>query len=52
MRKEDIRGIYDGSTFYKKAEEHKRKQELKAQMKAQGQGSTAAVFLAKAKKLL
>lgn len=26
MRKEDIRGIYDGSIFYKKAEEFERKQ--------------------------
>jgi len=29
MRKEDIRGIYDGSIFYRKAQEHQRKQELK-----------------------
>jgi len=29
MKKEDIRGIYDGSIFYKKAEEvHQRKQNL------------------------
>ncbi len=26
MRKEDIRGIYDGSIFYKKAKEHRQKQ--------------------------
>ena len=25
MKKEDIRGIYDGSIFSRKAEEHKRK---------------------------
>jgi len=25
MRKEDIRGIYDGSIFYRKAEEHQAK---------------------------
>lgn len=25
MKKEDIRGVYDGSIFYKKAEEHARK---------------------------
>ena len=26
MRKEDIRGVYDGSIFYKKANDHKFKQ--------------------------
>ena len=25
MRKEDIRGVYDGSIFYKKAEEYEQK---------------------------
>lgn len=29
MRKDDIRGIYDGSIFYRKEEEWQRKQELK-----------------------
>ena len=29
MRKEDIRGIYDGSIFYKKAEEHEQKKKLR-----------------------
>lgn len=27
MRKEDIRGIYDGSIFYKKAQETERRRE-------------------------
>jgi hypothetical protein len=27
MRKEDVRGIYDGSIFYKKANEYKQKQD-------------------------
>jgi len=31
MRKDDIRGIYDGSIFYKKEAEHQRKKELKKQ---------------------
>ncbi|MCJ1472439.1 hypothetical protein MMC13_001087 [Lambiella insularis] len=34
MKKEDIRGIYDGSIFYKKAEEHQRKQRVKAGMRS------------------
>ena len=29
MRKEDIRGVYDGSTFYKKAQEYERKEKLR-----------------------
>ena len=29
MRKEDIRGVYDGSMFYKKAEEYERKQKAR-----------------------
>lgn len=28
MRKEDIRGVYDGSIFYKKAEEYERKKKM------------------------
>ncbi|KAK5100238.1 hypothetical protein LTR70_001774 [Exophiala xenobiotica] len=31
MRKDDVRGIYDGSIFYKKEAEHQRKKELKKQ---------------------
>ena len=30
MRKEDIRGIYDGSIFYRKAQQHQRNQRAKA----------------------
>lgn len=33
MRKEDIRGIYDGSIFYKKAEEAERKKRGRAASK-------------------
>lgn len=29
MRKEDIRGVYDGSIFYKKAEEYERKKKMR-----------------------
>jgi len=29
MRKDDIRGIYDGSIFYKKEAEYQRKKELR-----------------------
>lgn len=29
MRKEDIRGVYDGSIFYKKAEEYERKKKTR-----------------------
>lgn len=31
MRKEDIRGVYDGSIFYKKAEQHRQKQQREQQ---------------------
>ena len=34
MRKEDIRGIYDGSIFYTKAEEHQRKVKEKRRLKS------------------
>lgn len=51
MRKEDIRGIYDGSIFYKKAEEHQGKEQIRAP-RSQANGSTAPGLLAKAKKLL
>ena len=48
MKKEEIRGVYDGSIFYKKAEEHKRKQiETK-----QRQGRTSPSLVPKVKKLL
>lgn len=47
MRKEDIRGIYDGSIFYKKAEEHQAKVERRRQRK-----STAPELRAKAMKVL
>ncbi len=33
MRKEDIRGIYDGSIFYRKAREHEAKKESTRQEK-------------------
>lgn len=52
MRKEDIRGVYDGSLFYKKAEEHQIKQQTKAHRKAHIQGTTAPSLLAKVKKLV
>ena len=52
MRKEDIRGIYDGSIFYKKAEENERKQRIKDARKAQGHGTVAPTLVVKAKKLL
>ena len=52
MRKEDIRCIYDGSIFYKKAEENERKQRIKVARKAQGHGTVASTLVAKAKKLL
>ena len=37
MRKEDIRGVYDGSIFYKKAEEFERK---KKQQQEQRKGTS------------
>ena len=33
MRKEDIRGVYDGSIFYKKAEEHGRRKKLEQEQR-------------------
>lgn len=33
MRKEDIRGVYDGSIFYKKAEEHERKKKMRREQR-------------------
>lgn len=45
MRKEDIRAMYDGSIFYKKAEKYK--------MKQVGQrGDTSPGLVAKIKKLV
>ena len=37
MRKEDIRGVYDGSIFYRKAEEYERK---KKQRQEQQKGTS------------
>ena len=48
MKKEDIRGIYDGSIFYKKAEEYKRKQRAKADLRS----STSRSLVERAKKLM
>ncbi|MCJ1252323.1 hypothetical protein MMC24_000128 [Lignoscripta atroalba] len=44
MRKEDIRGVYDGSIFYKKAEQH--------QAISQRQKQTSPSLVAKVKKLI
>lgn len=33
MRKEDIRGVYDGSIFYKKAEEYQRKKKMRQEQR-------------------
>lgn len=33
MRKEDIRGVYDGSIFYKKAEEYERKKKMQREQR-------------------
>lgn len=33
MRKEDIRGVYDGSIFYKKAEEYQRKKKIRQEQR-------------------
>ena len=35
MRKEDIRAVYDGSIFYKKAQEHAERQNAKSRSKHQ-----------------
>ncbi|MCJ1433364.1 hypothetical protein MMC27_002724 [Xylographa pallens] len=48
MKKEDIRGIYDGSIFYKKAEEYERKQRAKADLRS----STSRSLVERAKKLM
>ena len=47
MRKEDIRGVFDGSIFYKKAEEYKRKQE-----RTRSQSRTSPSLVARVKKLM
>ena len=44
MKKEDIRGIYDGSIFYKKAKDHEAKRRQQEQ--------TSPSLVAKIKKLL
>ncbi len=33
MRKEDIRGVYDGSIFYKKAEQFERKKKMRQEQR-------------------
>lgn len=33
MRKEDIRGVYDGSIFYKKAEDYERKKNMRQEQR-------------------
>lgn len=33
MRKEDIRGVYDGSIFYKKAEEHEQRKKMRQEQR-------------------
>ncbi|MCJ1381116.1 hypothetical protein MMC17_004225 [Xylographa soralifera] len=48
MQKEDIRGIYDGSIFYKKAEEYERKQRVKADLRS----STSRSLVERATKLM
>lgn len=47
MKKEDVRGIYDGSIFYKRAAETKRKRAKEAR-----QSETSPGLIAQAKKLL
>ncbi|KAL9109332.1 MAG: hypothetical protein Q9187_008180 [Circinaria calcarea] len=47
MRKEDIRRVYDGSIFYKKAEEYKRKQAT-----TRPQSQTSPTLVTKVKKLI
>lgn len=47
MRKEDVRGIFDGSIFYRKAKEHREKQEKKQQERQ----TTAPKLVSLAKKL-
>ncbi len=47
MRKEDIRGIYDGSIFYKKADDYRLKQMRECQ-----QSRTSPSLVSKVKKLL
>ena len=48
MRKEDIRAIFDGSIFYKKAEEHKMKQHIQAKQR----GNTSPGLVTEIKKLI
>lgn len=52
MRKEDIGGVFDGSIFYKKAEEHQKRQQTGADNKAQGSGGIASALFGGNKKLL
>ncbi|KAL8694911.1 MAG: hypothetical protein Q9218_000482 [Villophora microphyllina] len=48
MKKEDVRGIYDGSIFYKRAEETKRKREARLLVKSR----TSPELVTKVKKVL
>ena len=48
MRKEDIRGVYDGSIFYKKAEEYK----TKIQMRKEQRERTYPNLISKVQKVL
>ena len=50
MRKEDIRGIFDGSIFHKKAEDHQRRRQTKADDKVQGRGGIASAIFGMSKK--
>lgn len=47
MRKEDIRGIYDGSIFYKKADDYRLKQ-----MRVHQQSRTSSSLVTKAAAVL
>lgn len=47
MRKEDIRRVYDGSIFYKKAEEYKQKQ-----ARSHPRSQTSPILVTKVKKLI
>lgn len=49
MRKEDIRRIYDGSIFYKKAEEYERKKEMTQREQSKG---TSPKLISLARKIL
>lgn len=48
MRKEDIRGVYDGSIFYKKAEEYERKKVMRQEQRK----GTSTRLISMAQKIL